>query len=51
MLQELHFGRCVARHFEEEPMQQFVMVFLGMLFFATLGYGQDSLAAPSQEAE
>jgi hypothetical protein len=26
------------------------MVFLGMLFFATLGYGQDSLAAPSQEA-
>jgi hypothetical protein len=31
-------------------MQRFVMVFLGMLFFATLGYGQDSLVAPSQEA-
>jgi len=31
-------------------MQQFLTVFLGMLFFATLGFGQDSLAAPSREA-
>jgi hypothetical protein len=31
-------------------MRQFVIVFLGMLFFGASGYGQDSLAAPSQEA-
>jgi hypothetical protein len=50
MLQELHFAGYVwsARHLEEGLMQQFVMLFLGALVFATLGYGQDSLAAPSQ---
>src|SRR5271169_3853296 len=48
MLQELHFGRCVARQFEEELMKRLVVVFLGTIFFATLGYGQDSSAAPSQ---
>jgi hypothetical protein len=31
-------------------MQRFVMVILGMLFVAPLGYGQDSHPAPTQEA-
>jgi hypothetical protein len=31
-------------------MRQFVIVFLGILFFATPGYGQDSPTAPSQGA-
>src|ERR1700686_1406015 len=41
-------GVYARRDLEGEPMRQFVMVFLGMVFFATLGYGQDSLSAPSQ---